>query len=107
VSGVPSRDRPGIGEMAEAEHLVYGERSVDYDAGADVAASVRANYEAVAKVWSGLLSHKLVEDITAEEAALLMAAFKLSRQMKKRKPDNVVDAHGYLLLAACCAEGEQ
>lgn len=101
-----ANERPGVAEMAEAESLVFGERSADYDAAADVAASIAANYAGVAKVWSGMLSHLLSRDITAEEAALMMAGFKLSREMKKRKRDNVVDAHGYLLLAACCAAEE-
>jgi hypothetical protein len=77
--------------MEEAAALVYGERQDDYG-------TPRENYAGVAKVWSGILQRKLKEDITPDEAALLMVGFKLQRQGMKHKRDNLVDAHGYLLV---------
>jgi hypothetical protein len=85
--------KPGESEMNEANKLVNGERQADYG-------SPRENYEGIAKVWSGILSPILKRDITAEEAALMMVGLKLQRQAMKHKRDNLVDAHGYLLVYA-------
>ena len=79
--------------MIEADRLVNGERQADYG-------TPRANYEGIAKVWSGILSPILKRDLTPEEAALCMAGMKLQRQAMKPKRDNLVDAHGYLLVYA-------
>lgn len=94
VSGEPFvTERPGQSEMTEADLLVNGSRQVDYG-------SPRANYAGIAKVWSGLLSSVLSRDITPEEAALMMVGLKLQREAHKSKRDNLVDAHGYLLVYA-------
>jgi uncharacterized protein DUF6378 len=85
--------RPGQSEMIEADGLVNGDRQADYG-------TPRANYEGIAKVWSGILWPILKRDITASEAALMMAGLKLQRQGMKHKRDNLVDAHGYLLVYA-------
>jgi hypothetical protein len=82
---------PGESEMAEANALVNGERQADYG-------SPRSNYEGIAKVWSGILWPILKRDILPEEAALMMAGLKLQREAMKHKRDNIVDAHGYLLV---------
>jgi hypothetical protein len=89
--------KPGENEMAEANALVNGERQADYG-------TPRDNYSGIAKVWSGILSPILKRDITPEEAALLMVGLKLQRQAMKPKRDNMVDAHGYLLVYAHIAE---
>jgi len=88
--------RPGEAEMLEANSLVNGERQGDYG-------TPRENYEGIARVWSGILFPILKRDITPEEAALLMVGLKLQRQAMKHKRDNLVDAHGYLLVYAHCA----
>lgn len=85
--------KPGESEMQEANCLVNGERLADYG-------TPRQNYEGIAKVWSGILSPILKRDITPEEAALMMVGLKLQRQAMKHKRDNLVDAHGYLLVYA-------
>jgi hypothetical protein len=74
-----------------AKKLVYGDRNKDYG-------SPRKDYMRTSAVWSGLLIHKLRpgEVITTQDAIVMMVALKLSRQMTKHKPDNVIDAHGYL-----------
>lgn len=85
--------KPGEDEMNEANRLVNGERQADYG-------TPRENYEGIAKVWSGILSQILKRDITPEEAALMMVGLKVQRQAMKHKRDNLVDAHGYLLVYA-------
>jgi hypothetical protein len=82
---------PGSENMTEACKLVNGPRQNDYG-------TPRQNYEGIAKVWSGILSNRLKSDITPEEAALMMVGLKLQRQAQKHKQDNLVDAHGYLLV---------
>ena len=74
-----------------AQNLVYGDRNKSYG-------SPRYDYMRTSSVWSGLLIHKLKpgEVITPQEAIIMMTALKLCRQMTKHKPDNIVDAHGYL-----------
>ena len=89
--------RPGEAEMDEALSLVYGDRQGDYG-------TPRENFAGVAKVFSGLLSPILKRDIMPEEAALLMVGLKLQRQAMKHKRDNLVDAHGYLVVYARIAE---
>lgn len=91
VPGLSEPAKPGEDEMQEANNLVNGDRQADYG-------TPRGNYEGVAKVWSGLLSPILKRDITPEEAALMMVGLKLQRQAMKHKRDNLVDAHGYLLV---------
>jgi hypothetical protein len=93
-----SGGKPGEDEMAEANALVNGDRQADYG-------SPRQNYEGIAKVWSGILWPILKRDITPEEAALMMCGLKLQREGMKHKRDNVVDAHGYLLVHAHVREG--
>lgn len=83
--------RPGAAEMLEANHLVNGDRQSDYG-------TPRQNYEGIARVWSGILYPILKRDITPGEAALMMVGLKLQRQAMKHKRDNLVDAHGYLLV---------
>lgn len=55
-------------------------------------------FTAYAKLWSGLLSSKLRTDITPNDVALMMVALKLTREAHSPADDNVVDAHGYLIM---------
>ncbi len=50
-------------------------------------------------MWTGLLQAKLAPGaaIDSADVALLMTALKLRREAHKPKPDNLIDAHGYLL----------
>lgn len=73
-----------------AQRLVYGDRNASYG-------SPKSDYEKTAKIWSGLLFHKLKKEIEPQEALLMMAAMKLSRLMHRHQPDSSVDAVGYML----------
>ena len=92
-------EKAGQSEMLEANRLVNGTRQADYG-------TPRGNYEGIAKVWSGILSSILKRDITPAEAALMMVGLKLQRQAMKHKRDNLVDAHGYLLVYSHIIEEE-
>lgn len=75
----------------EAWALTHGDRREAYGTPAEV-------FAGYAKMWSGLLAGKLKTDLTAEDVALCMTALKLARQANAAKRDNIVDAHGYLIL---------
>lgn len=91
--------RAGESEIDEALNLVYGDRQGDYG-------TPRDNYAGIAQVWSGLLHMVLKRPITPAEAALMMVGVKLQRQAMKHKRDNLVDAHGYLVVYSRIIEEE-
>ena len=90
--------RPGEDLLVEANGLVNGDRMAAYG-------SPRPAYEAQAKVWSGLLAHKLKADLTPEDVVLLLAGMKLAREVRKPKRDNRVDLVGYTLVLAHVIDG--
>lgn len=77
----------------EAAELVHGDRQADYGHPMD-------NYNSLSVVWTGLLLGKLkpMEFLTAEDCTMLMTGVKIVRQMHRPKRDNIVDAHGYLMV---------
>lgn len=85
--------KPGEDHMAEANALVNGDRMAAYG-------SPKPAYDAMAKVWSGLLAHKLHTDLSAADVVQLLTGMKLVRECRRRKRDNVVDVHGYQLVLA-------
>jgi hypothetical protein len=96
------KDTPSTNVAQEALGLVLGDRNASYGTPLD-------DYTKTAKVWSGLLAHKLApgQEITPKEAVLMMAALKLSREMHRPKRDNLVDAVGYVLCAEWIETGRQ
>jgi hypothetical protein len=84
----------------KATELVLGDRNASYGPPAE-------DYAKTAAMWSGLLNGILTRPITPKEAVLMMVALKLSREMHRHKPDNLIDAHGYLLCAEWIATGKK
>lgn len=82
---------PAHDSLTTAWKLTHGDRKSSYG-------DVRVAFARYAKVWSGLLGDKLTSDLTASDVALLMSSLKLAREFNKQQSDNVVDAHGYLVL---------
>lgn len=96
----PLGSKPGSDHMVEAHDIVNGDRMAAYG-------SPKPAYEGMAKVWSGLLDHKLKEPLTAEDVVILLTGMKLTREARKHKRDNLVDIHGYaLVLAHVQADGQ-
>jgi hypothetical protein len=84
----------------EAAKLVLGDRNATYGTPAE-------NYAKTAAMWSGFLAHKLREPITPKDAVLMMVLLKISREAHRPKPDNLIDAHGYLFCAEWIETGER
>lgn len=91
--------KPGEDLLVEANGLVNGDRMAAYG-------NPRPAYVAQAKVWSGMLAHKLKEDLSPEDVVLLLNAMKLVREVRKHKRDNNVDTVGYTLVLAHVRQGE-
>jgi hypothetical protein len=77
--------------LEEAERLVMGPREADY-------CHPAIDYAMTAKMWTGILLPKLMPgaEISNREACLMMACMKISREVRKPKRDNRVDAAGYI-----------
>lgn len=86
----------------EAKKLVLGDRNNSYGTPAD-------DYAKTAAMWTGMLIHLLKPGcvITPKTAVLMMAALKISREMNRAKPDNLIDAHGYLDCAEWIETGKR
>lgn len=86
---------PAANVLREAAELVAGYRRLEY--GTPVEAMRR-----VAVEWNRLDGRTY----TARDVALHLAALKLAREAHQYKRDNLVDAAGYIAIAALCAEAE-
>lgn len=85
--------------LDEAKKLVHGDRGEAYGHPAD-------DYQATVDMWRAMIRRRYGVDIplTADFGCLMMVAVKLSREAGKPKPDNLVDAAGYVECASMCLE---
>lgn len=79
--------------LSDGEQLVTGERREQYGPPVECMARTAAAWTAVLGV-----------PVQARQVALCLAAMKLVREGHAHRPDNLVDAAGYVLIADLCAE---
>ncbi len=79
-----------------AYELVNAARQDDYGSPADSLARIAA-------LWTAYLGHA----VTAKDAALCLALMKIAREAHNNKQDNLLDAAGYIGLAADVAALEE
>ena len=89
--------------LDQAKNIIE-ERGEDYG-------DPHANLAAIGKAWSGYLFQRgyLMPDdqLSPSDVAILMALLKLVRQGNRHKDDNLLDAIGYIELAARVHEHSQ
>jgi hypothetical protein len=90
--------------LLTAHALTRQDRNGDYG-------TPRTNWQVTADIWTAMLTARGVlkpgAALTADMAALLMVGVKLARESFKHKPDNLVDAAGYIDVAERCLYGEE
>ena len=83
--------------ILEAAEKVIGERGEDYG-------DPKVNLTAISKAWNGYLFQRGFmmdnESLNPGDVAIMMALLKLIRQGNRHKEDNLLDAIGYIELAA-------
>ncbi|MCL1916139.1 MAG: DUF6378 domain-containing protein [Desulfovibrionaceae bacterium] len=75
--------------LLEAHALINAERQGDYGPPAE-------SFARIAALWSAYLGHT----VTGKDVAVCMALLKFSREAYHHKRDNLLDAAGYIGLAA-------
>lgn len=75
--------------LEEASRLINGERQQDYG-------NPGACFGKIAAMWGAYLGH----DLSRVDVANMMCLLKLARESQYHKHDNLLDACGYLALAA-------
>ena len=75
--------------LLQAHGLINADRQKDYGPPA-------VSFERTATLWSAYLGHT----ISGKDVAVCMALLKLSREAHHHKADNLIDAAGYIGLAA-------
>ena len=81
--------------LRDALSLVNADRQDDYGTPA-------ASFQRIAALWSAYLCHP----VSCRDVACCMALLKLAREAHGHKRDNLLDAAGYIGLAADMAELE-
>lgn len=81
--------------LQDALALVNADRQNDYGSPAE-------SFRRIAALWSVYLGHP----VSCRDVACLMALLKLGREAHRHKPDNLIDAAGYIGLAADMAAQE-
>jgi len=82
------------GILLEAHILINGERQTSYGNPASF-------FTRTAALWSAYLGHT----VTGKDVAMLMCLLKFAREAHQHKPDNLLDAAGYIGLAADMEDG--
>lgn len=81
--------------LIEAHRLINSARQDDYGPPAD-------SFTRLAVMWSAYLGH----DVSAKDVAICLTLLKLSREAHRHKQDNLLDAAGYIGLAADLEAGQ-
>ena len=81
--------------LPEAHALINAERQGDYG-------PPSASFARIAALWSAYLGHT----VTGKDVAVCMALLKLAREANRHKRDNLLDAAGYIGLAADMEAGQ-
>ena len=74
--------------LAQAHLLINGTRQAEYG-------STEDSFNRIAGMWRAYLGR----EITGHDVACMMCLLKLSREAHEHKPDNLIDAAGYIGLA--------
>ncbi|MDR0477673.1 MAG: DUF6378 domain-containing protein [Desulfobulbaceae bacterium] len=82
--------------LLKAHALINGERQADYGDPAD-------SLNRIAELWSVYLD----KTVTGKDVAMCMALLKISRESHEHKRDNLLDAAGYIGLAADAIESDE
>ena len=75
--------------LLQAHALINGERQASYGPPAE-------SFERVAAMWTAYLEYT----VTAKDVCLCLALLKIAREAHAHKLDNLLDAAGYIGLAA-------
>ena len=77
--------------FSEASLIINGERQTAYGDPED-------SFKWIAQRWTQYLQGRygIPFELTAADATFMMADFKMARECNQHKPDNIVDATGYL-----------
>ena len=81
--------------LLEAHALINAERQSDYG-------PPSASFTRIAALWSAYLGHT----VTGKDVSMCMALLKFSREAHSHKRDNLLDAAGYIGLAADMEAGQ-
>lgn len=87
--------------LEEADRLITSNRLDDYG-------TPEESLSNISNLWTAYIKNKLKDHsnfmdnfrITSKDVTLLMTLFKISREQYSHKRDNLVDAVGYIKLAA-------
>jgi hypothetical protein len=79
--------------LAEANELIHGDRQHDYG-------PPHVNFDRIGRLWTVILG----TEVLPHQVALCMAALKIARLVQTPHRDSMVDAAGYIALAAELAE---
>jgi len=79
--------------LLTAHDLINGDRQADYGTPGE-------NLARVADLWAAYTGG---HPFTAHDVALMLVLLKLAREAHGHKPDNLIDAAGYIALAAAVA----